>query len=293
MMRRARRPLALCTMLWISFFVEQASAAITQVNGKTDLDFASSAGDADVAGTVVVDTGNGKTVTGGAFDLGGPARSGKFDVRGTGNSTYNCMLPGQIQLSAGSSTVTVDSFVTDEPLAGTLPGNGKLTILVGATLQLPAGQSAGNYTGTLILTCDGIQDSINVQATLGAVISISSTADLEFGKVAPTGTAGTVTVSPTGARSSIDVDLFGGTVSAASFTVTGENNEAYALNLPTSTALTGPGADMTVDTFTDDAGTTVLSGGSDTFNVGATLHVGASQAPGNYAGSFAVTVNYN
>ncbi len=29
------------------------------------------------------------------------------------------------------------------------------------------------------------------------------------------------------------------------------------------------------------------------FNVGATLHVGATQASGTYSGTFAVTVNYN
>ncbi len=44
----------------------------------------------------------------------------------------------------------------------------------------------------------------------------------------------------------------------------------------------------------DDAGgTPTLAGGSDTFNVGATLHVGATQAAGPYSGTFAVTVNYN
>ncbi len=51
---------------------------------------------------------------------------------------------------------------------------------------------------------------------------------------------------------------------------------------------------MTVDTFNDDAGATpTLVGGSDTFNVGATLNVGAAQVAGTYSGTFAVTVNYN
>ena len=52
---------------------------------------------------------------------------------------------------------------------------------------------------------------------------------------------------------------------------------------------------MTVDTFTDDAGVNpkLPAGGSDTFNVGATLNVGATQAAGTYSGTFAVTVNYN
>ncbi len=46
--------------------------------------------------------------------------------------------------------------------------------------------------------------------------------------------------------------------------------------------------------FTDDAGAIpTLVGGSDTFNVGATLNVGATQAAGTYSGTFDVTVNYN
>ncbi len=39
-------------------------------------------------------------------------------------------------------------------------------------------------------------------------------------------------------------------------------------------------------------GTPTLVAGSDTFNVGATLHVGATQAAGTYSGTFPVTVNY-
>ena len=51
---------------------------------------------------------------------------------------------------------------------------------------------------------------------------------------------------------------------------------------------------MGVDAFNHDAGgTPTLVGGSDTFNVGATLNVGAAQAADTYSGTFAVTVNYN
>ncbi len=51
---------------------------------------------------------------------------------------------------------------------------------------------------------------------------------------------------------------------------------------------------MAVDAFNHDAGATpTLIGGSDTFNVGATLLVGGSQAAGTYSGLFTVTVNYN
>jgi hypothetical protein len=117
---------------------------------------------------------------------------------------------------------------------------------------------------------------------------------MDFGTMVPTGTAGTVTVTPAGARSSVNVDLLGGFPAAASFDVTGEGANTYSITLPSSATLTSGGNTMTVDTFTDDAGATpTLAGGSDAFNVGATLNVGATQVAGTYSGTFAVTVNYN
>ncbi len=103
-----------------------------------------------------------------------------------------------------------------------------------------------------------------------------------------------VTVTPAGARSSVDVDLLGGVPSAASFDVTGEPAQTYFITLPSPATLTSGGNTMTVDTFNHDAGVTpTLAGGSDTFNVGATLHVGATQASGTYSDTYSVTVNYN
>lgn len=289
-----RAAIALCSASWIALLPEDTVAALSKVDGRRDLEFGTAAGDADIAGTVVMDAADNKSVNGGAFDLGGADRSAEFKLTGQTGDPYNCTLPGQIQLNAGAGAVTVDSFITDQPLAGTLPAK-NLTINVGATLQVPAGQSAGSYSGTLTMDCGALQDSVAATATLGAFISISNTGSLDFGKAAPTGTAGTVTITPAGGRSAINVDLFGGgTVGSAGFNVTGEPSQGYAITLPSSATLTGPSATMTVDSFIHDAGgTPTLSGGSDSFNVGATLHVGANQAAGTYSGTFAVTVSYN
>ncbi len=76
--------------------------------------------------------------------------------------------------------------------------------------------------------------------------------------------------------------------------MTGAVGQTYSITLPSSATLTSGGNTMTVDTYTDDAGATpTLPGGSDTFNVGATLNVGADQAKGSYSGTFLVTVNYD
>jgi hypothetical protein len=50
---------------------------------------------------------------------------------------------------------------------------------------------------------------------------------------------------------------------------------------------------MTVDTFTTNPATyTTNSSGALTLDVGATLHVGANQTAGSYAGTYTMTVSY-
>ncbi len=277
--------------------VEDAAAGVKKLRQRRDMAFGSAAGDADLAGTVVESTGGAKTVTGGAFDFGGVDRAARFEVE-TDNpgESLTCTLPGSITVSSGGNSMTVDTFTTDPLLSNIMPsGEDKIDVDIGATVHLAAGQAAGNYSGSFTFTCDGDSDTANVTITVAAPISISSSGDMDFGTMVPTGTAGTVTVTPAGARSAVNVDLLGGVPSAASFDVTGDGNENYSITLPSSATLTSGGNTMTVDTFTHDAGASpkLPVGGSETFNVGATLSVGAAQAAGTYSGTFSVTVNYN
>lgn len=116
---------------------------------------------------------------------------------------------------------------------------------------------------------------------------------LSFGQVVAGPSSGSVTVEPSGARWSAGGVVLGnpGGARAAEFTVTGDANAAYSVLLPSSASLDGASASMSVDAFTHDAGG-VLVGGTETFRVGATLQVGASQASGAYSGTFVVTVMY-
>ena len=130
-------------------------------------------------------------------------------------------------------------------------------------------------------------------------IALANSVPLYFGKIVPTSAVGTVEVTPGGARN------FGGgalvfandptTFTAAEFTVTGENSASYSIVLPVDGAvtLTGAGTAMPLDDFSTNATGTLNSSGTETFQVGATLNVGASQTAGTYTGSFNVTVAYN
>lgn len=131
-------------------------------------------------------------------------------------------------------------------------------------------------------------------ATIIAPMTITKNVDLNFGNVASGSSAGSVVLSTGGLRTASNVILptaVPGTVSAAEFTVSGLDGSGYVLTLPASTTITSGTESMIIDTFTADA-TEILTGGTETFKVGATLKLAAGQAAGAYTGSFTVTVDY-
>ena len=144
--------------------------------------------------------------------------------------------------------------------------------------------------------------SATASATIITPIAISKTVDMNFGNVAVNSSLGTVVLTPAGTRSrtgGVTLPAVGGTVTAASFTVTGAGTSTYAITIPstnyTITRVSGSET-MIVNTFASTpSGTGTLSGGTQTLTVGATLNVGASQVAGTYTNAvgFDVTVNYN
>jgi len=146
------------------------------------------------------------------------------------------------------------------------------------------------------------QASANATATIVKAISIDKVKDLQFGKIIAAPTAGQVAIQLDGSRTIAagNVVLFnqGSDHQAASFKTIGSPGAAYYLVFPAdgSVSLTGPsGSDpMTIEGFVHSAsGTLDATTGEETFNVGATLNVGANQAPGQYTGTFTVTAAYN
>ena len=141
--------------------------------------------------------------------------------------------------------------------------------------------------------------SANATATIVKSISIEKNADLQFGKIIAASTAGQVQIQTDGSRTIAagNVVLFnqGSDHQAAAFKTIGSPNATYSLSFPSSVSLTGPtgSVPMTIEDFVHSAGGTLSASGEETFNVGATLNVGANQAAGEYAGTFSVTAAYN
>jgi hypothetical protein len=125
---------------------------------------------------------------------------------------------------------------------------------------------------------------------------IVKTRDLVFGRfVASSG--GTITVTPAGARSKTGgvVLVNGVTATSASYnlteTGTGKSLTWTTIALPSTATLSSGGATMTLSNFVSNPANTVPNGIT-TLSVGATLTVGPNQAPGNYSGSYSITVIY-
>lgn len=108
-----------------------------------------------------------------------------------------------------------------------------------------------------------------------------------------------MTVSTSGFRSSsggvITVGQGGG-VSPAHITVQGTGYAMYSISLPADHAATLSDGTHTLELtafVSNPSGTGTLSvGGIQTLSIGATLTVSNAQPPGAYAGTFAITVNY-
>ncbi|MEQ8664156.1 MAG: DUF4402 domain-containing protein [Rhodospirillales bacterium] len=135
----------------------------------------------------------------------------------------------------------------------------------------------------------------NASATIATPISVSENTSLSFGTVLAGASQSTIVVSTAGGRTlgSGDATLFGGTPAAAVFDVTGEGSASYSVSFTAGTLTRDGGSEtMTVDTFTNDSGGSIGGGGSDSFNVGATLTVAANQVAGSYTGTYTVSVDY-
>lgn len=138
----------------------------------------------------------------------------------------------------------------------------------------------------------------SVKVAIADEVRLYNTGALNFGNIAATNQAGTVTINAaTGARTSTGgVVLLGGTTSPAGFA--GEKSGLLivlvrAVAAPVTLNRIGGGATMRITAFTNTNPVTLLPlGRAYTFKVGGTLAVGANQMEGQYEATFPVTIDY-
>jgi hypothetical protein len=202
--------------------------------------------------------------------------------------------------------VTAVTFGPSTPLTGIFPASGTTSeFSVGVTLAAGTGPTpAGTYTGAFGLnvtdTTTGRTSAARfiVRADFLTAISLSQNTDLRFGDVIKSATAGTVVLTPAGIRTQTGGVTLGFMTPSgpATFTVTGDPNVTYAITLPSSITINGPGgATLTVSSVTSAPNATGLLDGSgqQTLAVAGTLNVAGNQQDGAYTGTFSVTVAYN
>ena len=133
----------------------------------------------------------------------------------------------------------------------------------------------------------------DARVTILTAVQLAQNDVLDFGVVASGATAGTVTL-PIGSNTrtcSASVTCVG-TALRGRFTVTGASNGySVAITVPTSATLTSGTNTMAVALTPSITGFT-STGAAQSFFVGGTLTVGASQAAGLYTGTYTVSANY-
>jgi hypothetical protein len=154
----------------------------------------------------------------------------------------------------------------------------------------------------------GDTKSATATATIIAGIELTKNVDLNFGNVAVNALAGGTVVLPATAAATrtatggVTLPATAGTVTAAQYDVDGEDGVTYLITFPSSSiTITEPisTATMTVDNFVTNQSHSsvtnqgILTGGTSSFYVGATLNVNNAQNAGVYVGTYDVKVDYN
>ncbi len=283
--------------------------SVTPIQG---IDMGTVGPDADASGTASIDLSAIISTTGGASALGGTPTVGTviFGVAiatesDTINTTFSVTPSITLTGSAGGS-ITFDNIQHDQPPSQPLTKpNGDATVQVTGRANLSANQTAGRYSGSLIVTATDIDnpllfDTHIMSVSMGVVqpISISKVLDLSLGAISSGGTPGTVSINRSAVRSvSGGVTLDGsdnGTYGQV--TVTGEPNQAFTFAMPPDNSIVlsnGLGDTVTIQSWDIPAVTALDGTGVRSKRIGGTLAIGANQAGGTYTSTFNVTATYD
>lgn len=144
------------------------------------------------------------------------------------------------------------------------------------------------------------QQTATATATLITPISIAVSNNMEFGTIAASATAGTVSLdTATNTRSAtggVFLQSGGAAAQIAEFAVTGEPDHSFSITSPASIVLSGSGGGSLSLALTGTTSPSTLDGsGNSIIKIGGTLSVPANALSGTYSNTtdLTVTVNYN
>lgn len=252
-------------------------------------------------GTVVMNPAGGLTPAGVTL-AGGIVTPMQFQLQGVAGDAYVWQnVPVSAALGGGITVDTWTSSPPGYPLGGIFTG-APTTMFAGATLHIPPAAVPGVYTATI--TRVRLRDNTNgrtsrprvsftMTVTILQPMTLTVLRNLNFGLAAVQGAVGNCVVAPTSARSATGgVKLVTGVPVAQSAQVRADGPAGFAFSLTfTPGTMTGPGTNITVDTFTHDSTLLLDGAGQNTFNVGATAHLNFPQVVGTYTGSFTITAS--
>lgn len=126
-----------------------------EVEERRSLRFGRLSSSTDGPGTATVSPTGALSTTGYAIYLRGNPRAAKFQVEGPKNAYVLITLPTSVTFTNGSTYTTLTNFTSDPPAGvAQLNKRGKLTITVGATMNIPTGATRGRYYGSFPIYVD-------------------------------------------------------------------------------------------------------------------------------------------
>jgi len=130
-------------------------------------------------------------------------------------------------------------------------------------------------------------------ATIVHAIMVTEAVPMSFAAVAPPSSGGAIVLTTSGAISGSGGFIFRGRPTPGAFDARGMPNHPASVSFSSGNLVTGPGPAMRLGAFTTNNAAPVFDSAARlSFAVGATLVINPNQTPGQYTGTYAVTVNF-
>lgn len=164
------------------------------------------------------------------------------------------------------------------------------SIVPNPSVSLPVLIAAAAFSSSV-----AAQTRSSISADASVVILRAASAEqaepLDFGRVLPSTTGGTMTLSPDGALNCTGGMICAARGQAARFRIAG-SDDVVAIGLSESVALTGPAGESVELRPLPSAREVTLRGGAGEVSIGGTLTIAANQAPGAYTGRYVLDLQY-